>query len=201
MKIKPLTRTKNILVQELEDEVLVYDLNVNRAFSLNNTSALVWKLCDGNSTVPEICEKMSLKLKKSVSEDVVWLALDQFIGDGLLENGDDLGDHFAGQSRREVIRKVGIASMVALPLVSSIVAPMASAAQSGAPPAPACTPGCFQNAPTGPNTNACTGCTQPADFVRWSSTDGSCTGVIQASFPNINCSGNNLTAGSDLQRL
>jgi len=58
------------------------------------------------------------------------LALDQLKKENLIENKDEIVADFNGMSRREVIRKVGLASVVALPLISSLVAPMAVSAQS-----------------------------------------------------------------------
>jgi len=126
--IPPKARSSNIVVQQLKDEVLIYDLKINKAICLNKTSALVWQLCDGKHTVSEMSDEMGKRLKTLVSEDLVWLALDQFNKDGLLEDSEELNQHFAGFSRREVIRKVGFASVVALPIVSSIVAPDAAMA-------------------------------------------------------------------------
>jgi hypothetical protein len=198
MTFKPLTRRKDIVVQELKDEVLVYDLKVSKAFCLNDTSALVWKMCEGKNTVSEISNKMSSQLETLVSEDLIWLALDQFRKDGLLENGEEIEDHFAGMSRREMIRRVGMASLIALPIISSIVAPTAASAQSMA--APACTSVCFPGSVGFPGNNACAGCNAPANFIRWSSTNGSCSGGVVNVLNNFNCNGNTLTSGDDLQR-
>lgn len=127
----PKAKTSEILVQELENELLVYDLETNKAFCLNETSAIVFQLCDGTRTVADIGDLMSQKLKILASEDFVWLALNELRKDGLLENSNDLDNYFAGMSRREMVRKVGLASMIALPLISSVVAPLAIQAQSG----------------------------------------------------------------------
>ena len=56
MKIYPKCRTKNLIVREMENEVLVYDLEGNCAVCLNQTSALIWKLCDGQTSPAEIAE-------------------------------------------------------------------------------------------------------------------------------------------------
>ncbi|NNE98726.1 MAG: PqqD family protein [Pyrinomonadaceae bacterium] len=125
---KPKARKENIVVQKLDDETLVYDLTENKAYCLNETSALVWELCDGHRTALEISDQMSKKLKNLISEDFVRLALDQLSRDGLLE--EPRSDFFEGTSRREVIKKVGFASIVALPVVSSLIAPEAAVAQS-----------------------------------------------------------------------
>ena len=127
--LKPLARKNDIVVQELKGETLIYDLKSSKAYCLNETSALVWQLCDGTRTIFEVSDALSVRLKTLISEEFVWLALDQLDKDGLLEG--EIENRFAGLSRREVIRKVGFASVVGLPIVSSVVAPPASMAQSG----------------------------------------------------------------------
>jgi hypothetical protein len=131
MTNQPLSRKSNIVVQNLENEVLIYDLTINKAFSLNETSGLVFALCDGTRTVAGISDEMSRQLKTPVSEDLVYLALEELRKNKLLENSDELTNHFAGMSRREVVKKVGLASMVVLPIIASVVAPSAAMAQSG----------------------------------------------------------------------
>ena len=39
----PVARKSGLVVQEMPDEVLVYDLNSNKAHCLNQTAASVWK--------------------------------------------------------------------------------------------------------------------------------------------------------------
>jgi hypothetical protein len=130
MQIKPKVRTHEIIISELENELLIYDLNINKALCLNQTSAMVYQNCDGSKTVAEISSLMSRKLQSEVSEDFVWLALNELRKENLLENSDDFANHFQGLTRREVVKKVGLATMIALPIVSSVVAPKAAAAQS-----------------------------------------------------------------------
>lgn len=138
---KPIARKNEIVTQNLESETLIYDLKANKALCLNETSMMVWQLCDGTNSVAEISDKMSQRMKTLVSEDLVWLALDQLNKDGLLENGQNFGNHFSGLSRRDVIRKVGFVSVIALPIISSIVAPSAAmAASAAAATGQACTP-------------------------------------------------------------
>lgn len=130
----PKSRAENIVVQEADNELLIYDLLNNRVICLNETSAMVYQLCDGTTTIADISNLMSQKLKTMVSEDFVWLALIELKKEGLLDNEANLNHHFAGFSRREMVKKVGLASMIALPLVSSVIAPMATNAQSGCLP-------------------------------------------------------------------
>ncbi len=129
---KPLSRKANIVVQEYGSEILIYDLTINKAFSLNETSALVWQACDGNKTVAEISNQISQRLNSPVSEDFVWLALEQLKKENLLATKSEVAMPFEGVSRRDVIRRVGLATLVALPVVSSLIAPTALHAQSAA---------------------------------------------------------------------
>lgn len=130
-KVAPQSRKNDIVVQDLNGEVLIYDLKLNKAFCLNETSALVWQACDGNKSVDEISQAVSKKMNQPANEDLVWLALDQLKKENLLENSEDIVSNFDGMSRREVIKKVGLGTMIALPVISGLVAPTAIAAQSG----------------------------------------------------------------------
>lgn len=131
MKNYPKSRHSNLVVQDFEKEVLIYDLQINKAYCLNETSALVWQLCDGKHTVSDINGKLSGKLKTDVSEEFVWIALDGLKKENLLENSQSFEIKFKGLTRREIIKKVGLTSMIALPFISSVIAPSAAMAQSG----------------------------------------------------------------------
>lgn len=128
--LNPLGRRENILEQELPNELLIYDLLVNKAYCLNKTSALVWRLCDGEKSIAEIRRIISKKLNSPLPEDFVWLALEQLKEQNLLENTESIEEKFNRVSRRAAVKKVGLASMVALPMISSIVAPKSVDAQS-----------------------------------------------------------------------
>lgn len=132
--INPIGRKEKIVIQELDGETLIYDLQVNKAFCLNETSALIWKACDGNNSVAEIRQLISKELKSPINDDFVQLALYQLKKDDLLANGEEINVDFNGLSRREVIKKVGLTSMVAFPIISSLTAPTAAHAQSACGP-------------------------------------------------------------------
>ena len=126
----PLARSIQIVTQKLENETLVYDLDSHKACCLNETSAEVWRLCDGSKTLSEIQTHLGNRLKLPVSKDLIILALNQLEENNLLENGNRLPSSLSGVSRRALIRKVGFASVVALPLISSVVSPISANAQS-----------------------------------------------------------------------
>lgn len=140
MTIIPVARKANIVIRELEAEVLLYDLSVHKALCLNQTSALVYQFCDGTNSVAEISALMSKDLKTLISEDVVWLSLKELRKHNLLENGEAFSAHAAGLSRRELLKRVRVASMVALPLIVTVVAPSAAMAATCIPFFEKCNP-------------------------------------------------------------
>ena len=130
LAVHPKVVTDGFVFQKLEDELLIYDLHANRAVCLNQTAALVWQNCDGKSSAGKIAQKLEKKLGAPVNEELVMFAVSELKEKGLLENGGSIANNFKGLSRREVVKKVGFASLVSLPIVSSIVAPVAAEAQS-----------------------------------------------------------------------
>lgn len=128
---KPLSRKKDLLTQETNGEVMVYDLKTDKAFCLNETSAIIWELCNGENSISDISAGLGKKLKSSASEDLVWLAIDQLKKDNLIANSEELENvSFEGMSRRDVIKKVGMGTMIALPIIAGLTAPKAVNAAS-----------------------------------------------------------------------
>ena len=125
MPTMPRAREAGLIVRELDNETLVYDVDTNEAHCLNETAALIWRHCDGTSSVTQICELLSQTMETTIDEKVVWYALEQFNKDGLLEEKIEPPAAYmiAGMSRRQMVRTLGLAAMVAIPLVTSIVAP------------------------------------------------------------------------------
>ena len=111
----PKAKADNIVTRILENETLIYNLTTNQAFCLNETSAKVFEVCNGKRTFGE------LKKKYEFTDEIIYLALDGLLKEDLITN--DYTSPFAEVSRREVIRRVGLASMIALPLISAIIAP------------------------------------------------------------------------------
>ena len=149
----PLARTNGLVVQEVPNEVLVFDMETNEAHCLNETAAMVWKYCDGETSVAKIAEILGSSKGSDVNDDLVWLAIDQLNEHKLLES--EMESKFAGRSRREVLRKIGVASMVALPIIASMAAPRSVMAQASCTCANngACQNGSLPNCPTGRCTN------------------------------------------------
>ena len=135
---RPKARVEGVVVRELAEEVLAYDLETHRAVCLNGAAASVWRLCDGRRTPADIRRELEKTAAGAVPEEFVWLALEQLGRDGLLEARVARPPALAGLSRREMIRRVGLAAAVTLPAVASIVAPTPADAASCLPQGATC---------------------------------------------------------------
>ena len=112
---------KDCLSRKLDDELLIYDPQRHEGHCLNSTAAAVWKLCDGKNSPLKIAGIVSRQLSARVDEPIVRLALERLADVHLLVEPVMPVDL---PSRRVAIRRIGIAAAVALPLITSIVAPI-----------------------------------------------------------------------------
>jgi len=119
--MKPETRRSGLLVRELPDEVLVYDLEQHRAHCLNRTAALVFQNADGTRTRAELVRVLG----PGATDEVVGLALEELQAAGLLVAGapEPQPAGAEGMSRREVARRMGLAAAILLPAVITMIAP------------------------------------------------------------------------------
>jgi hypothetical protein len=130
----PLARSdERLVVEELENELLVYDLDNDRAHCLSTPAAAVWRRCDGETTVEDLGEQLDM------DADTTERALNELRACALLEDTaielvpSSNGQGAALSTRREMtlnVVKVGAAAAT-IPLIVSVVAP---------PPAAALTP-------------------------------------------------------------
>lgn len=117
----PAARREGLVIQELPEETLVYDVKSNKAHCLNHSAALVWRACNGNNSIADIRRQFESAGGGKVTDDFIWLAIDQLNAGGLLDPG--IARRFAGHSRRKAIKAIAIGSVAAVPVVSSLVAP------------------------------------------------------------------------------
>src|SRR6266851_4917843 len=96
----PLARTDQLIVKEVDDEVLVYDLKTDQAHCLNKTAAEVWKNCDGEKSISEINKLLNPSVAEPVNEAMVWMALDELEKFKLMAQVPAEANVFAGMSRR-----------------------------------------------------------------------------------------------------
>ena len=120
--MNPVARRSGLVVRELPDEVLVYDLDRHQAHCLNRTAAAVFRAADGHDDVAGLTAKLARQAGGTADEEVVRMALEQLDKACLLEGR--IGPSPAAEvSRRDAMRKVGLGAAVLLPIVTSILAP------------------------------------------------------------------------------
>jgi hypothetical protein len=133
----PLARTEGLLHTRLSDELVIYDMQRNKAHSLNRVATLVWQHCDGQTSVQQLCELLTRELPERVDEQLVWLALQQLERNHLLQERVGMPSNVI--SRREAARRFGKLAGIVLPLVASAMIPPAVAAVTCIPLYGACT--------------------------------------------------------------
>lgn len=136
MKSKPTEyvppKRQDAIVRQVDQELLVLDVKTNKAHCLNHTARQVWTLCDGKTSVAEMIRTLSASGTR-VDEKMVWMALAQLRKARLLPKEASFADEPGRVSRREAVRKIGVAAALALPAVTSIVMPTAAQAASCLP--------------------------------------------------------------------
>jgi hypothetical protein len=166
MKWMPLARKEDLEVQELTDEILVYDLKRHRAHGLNKVAAIVWRRCDGRTSLSTVAGILEEELHISADSELVRFVLARLRKSHLLEEGSKV-ENPGRYTRREFVKKLkklGLAASVMLPVVTSIVSPTPAHAQT-------CVP---QNDCTGKPD--CTPCENPggACELNWMCCNGQC---------------------------
>ena len=127
----PRARTADLEVIGVSNETIVYDRRTDKAHCLNETAALVWKNCDGKNATRDIAKALQAELGANAPEDMVSLAIADLGKAGLLDAPGAKGFTAPrGVSRREVVRRAAGMATVALPLVSSLLAPTSASAAS-----------------------------------------------------------------------
>lgn len=125
--MRPLARNNQLVVEELGDELLVYDLNVKTAHCLTPSAALVWRACDGKSRSDAIATELGMdssEVLRALDElercDLLAMAPKKRVGKG------------GGHTRRDFGLKVTkvAAATATLPLILSVAAPAMAASES-----------------------------------------------------------------------
>lgn len=126
----PLARKDDLTVTEFDDEVLVFDLRAKKAHALNAAAALLWKGCDGATSVESLANTLRATVGDSFDEDVVWSALSQLQRAKLLD--PELAPAAPTVTRRTILRRAAAAGVAValLPVVSALQAPTVAEAQS-----------------------------------------------------------------------
>lgn len=180
----PKFRKSDIVWQDLGEELLIYDLKINKAYCLNETSKLVYQACDGITDLAE------LKTQNNFTDDLVLIALDELKKNNLLEKSEELLTQLNGFSRREAAKRLGLATLLTIPVIIGFTAPTAAQNSSGR---------CVGNGTTlngdiipsgGPGTTFCALTQADCNAAAMGSTaDACCSGTATLVIGDPNCGG------------
>lgn len=126
----PVARSNGLLVREVGDETLVYDLERHQAHCLNRTAALVLRNADGRRSVADIA-LAAAESGPALDEDAVGLAIEKLSEVGLLEGRAAPARPEAWLSspgRRAALRRAGVGAALLAPVVTSVLVPTPAAA-------------------------------------------------------------------------
>jgi hypothetical protein len=145
----PLARQLGLIIEELPDEVLVYDSDRDTALCLNRSIAFVWRHCDGKTTPERMARLVEQEFQVGEGCEIVSLALSRLEKAHLLTAPATI--KFGELSRRELVRRLGV-SAAALPVIALIQTQPAGQIAS-----------CTQNQGSCVfNTDCCSGCCSDA---------------------------------------
>ena len=128
--MNPIAKRDGLLVEKIGEEIVVLDQSRNRAHRLNRTMAVVWRHCDGKHSTEDLSQVLRLELDfEQADEQVVHMALDQLRRLHLIEFDPVQHEEVEQFSRRELARKLAVATAL-LPSILSIAVPTPAQAKS-----------------------------------------------------------------------
>jgi len=131
----PRARNKDLAIQDMNAETLIYDKRSHKAHCLTPLAGMVWRHCDGSRNKADLAKIVSTNLGLPEDTDVVDLALQELMQADLLDATVPASQEQFQHTRRELLRKFrnhAVAAAVLVPLVSSIMTQSAMAQASPA---------------------------------------------------------------------
>jgi hypothetical protein len=121
-------KQRKLIVRRIDDELLVFDEETSTAHCLNGIAGEMWMACERESSVIEVTEVLRPRWP-DIEEEVVAASLSKLAAAGLLE--ETTAQENISHGRRQLIRGLGFAAAVALPIVvTSVLIPSPAAAAS-----------------------------------------------------------------------
>jgi hypothetical protein len=118
-------KQRKLIARRIDDELLVFDEETSTAHCLNGIAGEMWMACEQESSAVEVTEVLCPRWP-DIEEEVVAASLSKLAAAGLLEEQENIS-----HGRRQLIRKLGFAAAVALPIVvNSVLIPSPAAAAS-----------------------------------------------------------------------
>jgi len=120
--MKPAARRNGLVVRDLPDELIVYDLDRHQAHCLNRTAASVFRGADGTRSLDDLGALLGDGFDRAERVAAVRMALG-LLGEAQLLEADAPSGPASDLSRRSALRRAGLGVALLLPAVASIVVP------------------------------------------------------------------------------
>lgn len=120
---QPYAPRDQFIIQEMDGELVVYDTARAQANVLNPTAAVIWKLCDGKTSVNEIAQRASRELGAPIDTALVWYTLNQLSKKNLLQTRVTMPLNLKTMTRRDFLRAGVVGAAVVLPVIVTMTAP------------------------------------------------------------------------------
>jgi peptide-methionine (S)-S-oxide reductase len=139
----PSARRHRLFVQEVGDELVVFDQETRKAHRLNPTASFVWRACDGRTGVADIARTMRPKFGPAADANLVRVALGLLDAARLLEDESRHARNEIVERRRAFLQKSAAAGAVSLmmPVVATLSRPSLAATLSPVGPQGSSAPG------------------------------------------------------------
>jgi hypothetical protein len=112
----PLARTRGLLCEAVGEEAVIFDRDSKKAFRLNRTATIVWRHCDGKTSVEDLAGILQRELQLTeAAEPLVEMALQQVESMGLLEAPSGVTRRQAGKAIAAAAGLVPFVTAIALP--------------------------------------------------------------------------------------
>src|SRR5687768_1789137 len=122
--MRPRAQRSGFLFKPVGNQLVVFDQSRQQLHVLSQTTALVWRHCDGRHTVAELIELVGGELGTPVDERLITLALAQLDEARLLEDRLAPAAGEPSVSRRDLLHMAGaLAAGFMLPTITSCGVP------------------------------------------------------------------------------
>jgi hypothetical protein len=128
---KPRVRQSDLFSEEIHGERVIYDDSNKKVHRLNPTMSWVWSHCDGSRTVDDLIAAMQGETGRDDARGLITSGLKQ-LGDANLLQPESVDLNALMAARSTVGRRAAVAAglSIAVPMMTSIIAPTPAAAKS-----------------------------------------------------------------------
>lgn len=117
----PVARSRGLIVEELPEELVVYDEERHRVHCLGPVAAWIWRACDGRTPALRLAQRASARFDQDIDAGLVSVVMHRLMRSRLLEGLLPATPEAPARSRRELLKRA--AQLGAALSIVSLTAP------------------------------------------------------------------------------